>query len=94
MSNANATRTVTVLNTAGLHIRALLQIRQTVQRFPQARVELVKGDIRTEADNMLALMTLGVGQGEEVTLEASGEQAEPALDALVDLFANKFFETD
>ena len=38
-----------------------------------------------QASSMLMLMTLGAGQGDEVTLRAEGEGAEESVNALADL---------
>lgn len=38
------------------------------------------------------MLTLGCEQGEELELEATGPDAEAALEAMAELFANKFGE--
>ncbi len=41
---------------------------------------------------MLQMMSLGAAQGEELSLEASGEDAAEAADAVEQLFLRKFDE--
>ncbi|HEU4540710.1 MAG TPA: HPr family phosphocarrier protein [Jiangellaceae bacterium] len=51
-----------------------------------ARVQIRKGDAApVDASSILAIMTLGVEHGDEVTLSADGQGAEESLDALVSL---------
>lgn len=88
-----AARTVTVANHAGWHIRPASLVAKMAVQF-QARIELVKGGLRVNARNMLEMLALGANRGEQIVLEATGEDAEAALDALVQLFADKFNEDD
>ena len=91
MSDAAVTRTVLVANRAGIHARAAALIATLVPRF-KARVEIVKGNARVEGTDVLQILSLGTGQGEQLSLEATGEEAPQALDALEDLFIGKFGE--
>ena len=89
MGPSKATRTVTVANCAGLHARAATLIAELVRRF-EAEVVLAKGCQRVEAVDVLQVLSLGVGQGEQLVLEATGEDADAVLDDLVQLFASRF----
>ena len=84
-------RTVTVANVAGLHLRALGMIVTEARKFA-ARVVIAKGGQEVEATDLLQLMTLGAGQGEQLTLEGFGSQARAAMDAIEQLFLRKFDE--
>lgn len=84
-----STRRVTVVRRAGLHARPCLAIANTVRRF-NAKVEICRGREKVNAGDVLQLMTLGAPQGTELTISASGPEAEPALDALEHLFADGF----
>jgi len=91
MSQARATRTVTVANPDGLHIRAASLIAKVTGQVP-AKVELVKGNQRVDATNVLQIVSLCALEGEQLLLEATGQNAEAALEQLVRLFENKFEE--
>ena len=78
---ATATRTVTVANPEGLHLRPLTKIAQVAASFPCA-IRLRKGEAVADAKAMIQAMTLAVGPGDEVTVEAEGERAEEAADAV------------
>jgi len=93
MNPAQASRTVTVANRAGLHARAALLVANCVREF-QAKVELVMDRQRVDALDMLQVLSLGAGQGQSITLEATGVEAEAVLDSLERLFAARFHEDD
>ena len=91
MSEMAVTRTVWVANRAGLHARAAAMIATRLRRY-KARVTITKGNNRVEGTDVLQLLSLGAAQGEEVLLEATGDEAETALDALEDMFIDRFGE--
>ncbi len=92
MCSPNPSRTVLVANPEGLHARAALLVRELAQRF-EAKVEISKGSLRVDAADVLQMLSLCAEQGDELVLEASGEQADAVLDELVGLFARQF-DTD
>jgi phosphotransferase system HPr (HPr) family protein len=91
MSEAALSRTVMVQNRAGLHARACVLIAEVARRFA-AKVTITKGNERVEATEVLQLLSLGAAQGEELSLDADGEDAPKVLAALEQLFAEKFGE--
>jgi len=92
MADAKATRTVTITSPVGLHLRAATAIAALVRQF-DAEVVLGKSPERVRATDVLQLISLGAGPGEHLVLEATGPQADGALDALAQLIANNFNET-
>ena len=90
MVNNTDTRTVTVLNRAGLHARPSLAIAQTV-RGSNSKVNIRTRDDRTiDAADILQLLSLGVPCGEELDIEAEGPDAQAVLDSLTAQFADRF----
>ncbi len=89
MSKRSEARSIVVTHSPGLHARPCLAIVNTVRSF-QSRVTIVKGDEEVDAGEILQLMSLGVPQGTEVTLQATGPDAVEVLDALERLFASNF----
>jgi len=89
MSQSKATRTVTVANPEGLHARAATRIADVVRQF-NAKVEVIKDCQRVDGTEVLQLLSLCALQDEQLLLEATGRDAETALDALVRLFAGNF----
>jgi phosphocarrier protein HPr len=91
MSEPVVTRTVIVANRAGLHARAALILSRAAQGF-DARILIAKGNEQVEAKDLMQLMMLAAEQGETLSLEACGPEAQQALDALEELFRRKFDE--
>jgi phosphotransferase system HPr (HPr) family protein len=80
-----------VANTEGVHARAATLVSRLVRRF-QAKVELSKGYERVVATEVLQVLSLGAGQGDQLLVEASGPDADAVLDALGRLFEHQFSE--
>lgn len=82
---AVAERTAIVASKVGLHARPAAVFVKAAAEQP-ASVTIKKGDAQpVDAASILAIMTLGVEHGDEVTLAADGDRADESLDALVTL---------
>jgi phosphocarrier protein HPr len=88
-----ATRTVVVTNESGVHARAATLVAELIRRF-DSKVVLIKDCERVEGTDVLQVLSLGAGRGIELSLEATGHDAENVLDALVQLFTDNFSEED
>jgi len=93
MCRTQATRTVTVGNPEGIHLRAATLIAKLV-RSHDARVVLQKENNKVEGTDVLQILSLGTSEGEQLVLEATGNDAEKVLEALAKLFDGKFHEDD
>lgn len=89
MFNKSATCRVVVARPSGLHARPSLAVAQTVQRF-RSRVQVRSGKDEADAASVLQLLSLGAGQGRELTLTAKGPDADQVLAALRYLFEHNF----
>ncbi len=76
-------------NDVGLHARPAALFVQTAQSF-QSEITVKYGEQNGNAKSLLAMLGLGVGQGSIISVEASGEDAQQALDALQELVDNNF----
>jgi phosphocarrier protein HPr len=86
-------RVIVIRNKQGLHARpAELFVRQAMQF--QSRIELVHGDRRIDARSMIDVLTLGAAQGTELLLEAEGDDAQAAVDALAALVEKGFLREE
>lgn len=91
MSEHSATRMVEVRNEQGLHARpADMFVRQAKQY--DAQIEIIKEGERFDGKSILSLMTLAAVQGTKLLLQATGPDADEALDALAELFERGFEE--
>lgn len=86
-----AEQTVTILNKMGLHARPASQLAQLALQF-KAGITVHQGDKQADAASVLGLMMLESRQGKTVRVVASGDDAEAALQAVVDLISHKFNE--
>jgi phosphocarrier protein FPr/phosphocarrier protein len=75
----------------GIHARPAARIGETARRF-EADVHLLNGDKRGDARSTVALLALGTGFGDEVVVQARGDDAEAALAAVVALLATDMGE--
>lgn len=82
---------VEVKNKLGLHLRAASTLAQTVARFVST-VTLAQGGEQVSARSVTGLMMLGAGIGTQLRVKAEGPDAEQALQAVQNLFEDKFGE--
>jgi phosphotransferase system HPr (HPr) family protein len=93
MSETSVTRTVVVTDPAGVHARTAVAIADMVRRGG-SQVTLVKDGRPVAGTDVLQIMTLVAEQGETVTLEVVGPDAEAVIGALEPLFAGRFGDED
>ncbi len=82
---------VRILNKRGLHARASAKFVTLASQF-EANVLVSKEGSEVAGTSIMGLMMLAAAIGEEITINASGQQAHEALAALVDLVEAKFHE--
>ncbi|MFN4243858.1 MAG: HPr family phosphocarrier protein [Tepidisphaerales bacterium] len=87
-------RTVTVLNSLGLHARPAMQFVDTANRFSSDIVVRKGGEQPENADgkSVMEMIILAATQGTPLTIEADGDDAEEAVATLAKLFEDKFGE--
>ncbi|MBE9004511.1 phosphoenolpyruvate--protein phosphotransferase [Fortiea sp. LEGE XX443] len=87
---------LTVNNRLGLHARPAAKFVATVARFnAQTHVQnLTKNTAVVRGDSINQVTTLGVRQGHELLITATGVDADAVLAALQTLFANNFGEDE
>lgn len=93
MTEPTLTRTVVLTNTAGLHLRAANLFVQLAVKF-ESKLEVIKDSQSVDGKSIMNLLMLGAVNGSELRIEATGCDAQAALDALADLVAKKFYEDD
>lgn len=80
---------VAVGNQAGLHARPAANLVKTASAY-QCRIEVEKEGRRVNAKSMLALLSLGVRSGDQITFHMEGTDADQALVAIAQLAAHQF----
>ena len=91
MADGTLTQTVVVTNPQGLHARPADMFVKLAGRY-EARIEVIKDGERVDGKSILAILTLAAVEGSELTIEATGPDAEAALDALAKLVSRDFDE--
>ncbi len=84
-------RELTVVNKLGLHARSAAAIVRELSKF-KSKVVLKKGDTTVDGKSILDIITLDCPKGSRVIVRATGEDAAEAINALIELFANRFGE--
>jgi len=84
-------REFTISNKLGLHARPSAQLTQTASRFA-SDIHLSRNGRRVNAKSIMGVMMLAAGQGSTITVEAEGDDAEQALQAIGQLIADRFGE--
>jgi phosphocarrier protein len=85
------TRKVTIVNRRGLHARAAAKFVKLASRF-DAVIDVARNGNEVGGDSIMGLMMLAAGPGCQITLTATGRDAEQAIRALDELIARKFDE--
>jgi phosphocarrier protein len=74
-------RTVVIRNRLGLHARAAARFVQTANRY-RARITASRDGRTMDGKSILGMLLLAAPSGSVLELQAEGEDAEAALDAL------------
>ena len=84
-------QTIQVRNKFGLHARPAAEFVKLASRF-QADVWVRKQELEVKGKSIMGMMMLAAECGAEITIRASGEDAEAAVGELVALVNNRFGE--
>src|SRR5215210_7794032 len=70
----------------GLHARPAAQFVKTAKQF-DSRITVTKGEREANAKSPLKVMSLGAKKGEKIVIKAEGDDAEEAVNALVEFIS-------
>ncbi|MCP5514709.1 MAG: HPr family phosphocarrier protein [Spirochaetales bacterium] len=84
-------KAVTVKNRAGIHARPAANIVKTANKF-NCEIRIKKDNDEINAKSIMGIITLAAAFKTELILVADGEDEQSAVDALFNLFENKFEE--
>lgn len=82
---------VKVINHLGVHARPSAMLVQTATKF-DSEVQLHKGDLQVNAKSIMGVMMLAAEMGSTIVIIASGEDEAEVVEALAQLFTDKFNE--
>src|SRR6266700_1204393 len=83
---------LTLANPTGLHARPASLFVQTAARY-QATIRASGHGKETDATSIIGVLSLGMRQGDTITIRASGADAKAAIEALSELVRANFYET-
>jgi phosphocarrier protein len=86
-------RVMHIINEKGLHARASAKFVQTVEKF-DADVRVTRCGETVGGTSIMGLMSLAAARGTEITVEATGAEAEAVIAALDALLASRFGEDE
>jgi len=84
---------ISISNKLGLHARASAKFTKLAGGF-QSDVFMSRGDRRINAKSIMGVMMLAAGMGATVELEIDGVDEQEAMNALLQLIADKFGESE
>jgi phosphocarrier protein len=87
------TRQITIINKLGLHARAAAKLVKLAAGFA-SDIRLLREQRQVNAKSIMGVMMLAASQGTQLEIQAEGEDAEQALDALEDLVSRRFDEEE
>ena len=91
VSQETLSREVVVANSQGLHARPADMLAREARKW-QSRIELVAEAQRADGKSILEVLTLAAEAGTRLVVEATGPDAQQALEAIGSLFERGFNE--
>ena len=84
-------KNVSIKNASGLHARPAGMFVKKAAEF-KSTVEVIAKGKTVNAKSIMGIMSLGLAQGDELTIIANGEDQEAAINALAELIESGFGE--
>jgi len=82
-----------IINKLGLHARAATKLVSLTNQY-DAEVTVIHNEKRASAASVMGLLMLETCQGQVIDIEATGQDAEPAMQAIEALIADRFEEQE
>jgi len=82
---------LTIQNKLGLHARPAALLVETASKY-ESDVFIIRNGFKVNGKSIMGVLMLAAEMGSELTVQARGKDAEEAVQALHDLFNNKFYE--
>ncbi|GMG86595.1 HPr family phosphocarrier protein [Biformimicrobium ophioploci] len=82
---------LTICNKLGLHARAAAKMAKLAGRYG-AQINILCDGKTVDAKSVMSLMLLAAGKGTEIKIQAEGDDADDALEALQALVEDRFGE--
>jgi phosphocarrier protein len=86
-------KTVIIVNKLGLHARAAAKFVTLASSFA-SDIKLARNGQQVNGKSIMGVMMLAASRGSEITLSASGEDEQEAVERLTELIAQRFGEDE
>ena len=86
-------RETRIVNRLGLHARAAAQLVRMANEY-NSDISLIKSNQQANAKTIMEVLMLGATQGEDLTVEARGDDEKHAVEAIVQLIEARFNELE
>jgi len=84
-------REMTIINQLGLHARAAAAFVKVANRY-RSEIMVSKETTKVNGKSIMGVLMLAAAQGSVIQVEANGDDADEALNALQELVDNRFGE--
>jgi len=85
------TKDVEILNRLGIHARPAAMFAKAANRF-SSDIRVQKDGLNVNGKSIMGIMMLAAAEGNIITIQAEGGDAEKAIEVLEDLVRSKFGE--
>ena len=86
-------RETRIVNRLGLHARAAAQLVRMANEY-NSDISIIKSNQQANAKTIMEVLMLGAAQGEDLIVEARGDDDEYAVEAIVQLIDARFNELE
>ena len=86
-------RETRIVNRLGLHARAAAQLVRMANEY-NSDISLIKSNQQANAKTIMEVLMLGAAYGEDLIVEAIGDDEEHAVEAIVQLIDARFNELE
>jgi len=86
-------RQIDIINKLGLHARAASKLVKLASKF-DSELTIEKDEQSVSCKSIMGVMMLAASCGSQVTLHADGQDAQQAINALIDLINRRFDEDE
>ena len=86
-------RETRIVNRLGLHARAAAQLVRMANEY-NSDISLIKSNQQANAKTIMEVLMLGAAQGEDLIVEARGDDEEDAVETIVQLIDARFNELE
>ncbi|MBQ0757675.1 MAG: HPr family phosphocarrier protein [Amphritea sp.] len=84
---------ITIINKLGLHARAAAKLINVTSSF-SSDIQLTKDGRQVDGKSIMSVMMLAASKGTELTISATGDDEQQALNAIELLINNRFDEEE